>query len=61
LGVCSSADEQLMESLMTLHGDENSTQGKIKRIEPPASPDAKLAQRTVSRSKTLRRRAAPAK
>lgn len=26
LGVCSSADEQLMESLMTLHGEETATQ-----------------------------------
>lgn len=28
LGVCSSADEQLMESLMTLHGDEPAPSGK---------------------------------
>lgn len=61
LGVCSSADEQLMESLMTLHGDENPTQGKAERISARASSDAKLAQRTGSRTKTLRRRAAPAK
>jgi transcriptional regulator with XRE-family HTH domain len=36
LGVCSSADEQLMESLMTLHGDEGAVvQGKPTRLQAP--------------------------
>jgi len=43
LGVCSSADEQLMESLLTLHGDENAVQGKTMRLETPAAKPAKRA------------------
>jgi transcriptional regulator with XRE-family HTH domain len=31
LGVCSSADEQLMESLLTLHGEEGAAMGKALR------------------------------
>ena len=44
LGVCSSADEQLMESLMTLHGDEiNAAQaGKRSPAEPAAASVSKL-------------------
>lgn len=39
LGVCSSADEQLMESLMTLHGDESAAQAKqTLRLANPTSP-----------------------
>src|SRR5690606_29895874 len=38
LGVCSSADEQLMESLMTLHGEEGAA-GRIRA--PTAKPAAK--------------------
>lgn len=34
LGVCSSADEQLMESLMTLHGEETAVQQTEKRQRP---------------------------
>lgn len=36
LGVCSSSDEQLMESLMTLHGDEPGTTAKPHGIRKPA-------------------------
>ena len=35
LGICSSADEQLLESLMTLHGDETPT--RVRRISQPAT------------------------
>jgi transcriptional regulator with XRE-family HTH domain len=34
LGVCSSADESLMESLMSLHGSDST----VRRIEPPKRP-----------------------
>jgi transcriptional regulator with XRE-family HTH domain len=40
LGVCSSADEQLMESLMTLHGDEAAAASPALRLKKPASPPA---------------------
>ncbi|MGH8085398.1 MAG: helix-turn-helix domain-containing protein [Lysobacter sp.] len=33
LGVCSSADEHLLGSLMTLHGDETAAQQKTKRLD----------------------------
>ncbi|MCL1635710.1 XRE family transcriptional regulator [Luteimonas sp. SX5] len=61
LGVCSSADEQLMESLMTLHGEESPAQKEADRIGAPASRDAKPARRAASRTRTLRRKTAPAK
>lgn len=38
LGVCSSADDQLMESLMTLHGEATPAQRTGRRINPPAPP-----------------------
>jgi hypothetical protein len=54
LGVCSSADEQLMESLLTLHGDEGAArQDRARRI---AAPAAKPAAKTLA--KTPARRAA---
>lgn len=37
LGVCSSADEQLMESLLTLHGEEPRAETSAKPAPPPAS------------------------
>jgi len=41
LGVCSSADEQLMESLMTLHGDEaKPVRKQPQRIRKPVAPAA---------------------
>lgn len=43
LGVCSSSDEQLMESLMNLHGDEPGTSLKPGRIAKPAAPGRKRA------------------
>jgi len=56
LGVCSSADEQLMESLLTLHGDENAArQGKSTRLTaPPPAPTAKPARR-VAKKKAARK------
>ena len=48
LGVCSSADEQLMESLLTLHGDENAAQGKATRLKaPPAKPAKRAAKKSA--------------
>ncbi|WP_101925547.1 MULTISPECIES: helix-turn-helix domain-containing protein [Luteimonas] len=43
LGVCSSADEQLMASLLTLHGEESAAQGKTTRLAAPAAPPPKRA------------------
>jgi hypothetical protein len=40
LGVCSSADEQLMESLMTLHGDEAAAASPALRLKKPATQPA---------------------
>ena len=37
LGICSSADESLMESLMSLHGDA----APVRRVEPPAKRPAR--------------------
>ncbi len=48
LGVCSSADEQLMESLMTLHGEEGAA-GRIRA--PAAKPAAKATTRPAARQK----------
>ena len=55
LGVCSSADEQLMESLMTLHGDETNAQRteKSQKVSQANTPAAKL--------KTPRRNASTAR
>ncbi len=51
LGVCSSSDEQLMESLMTLHGDEAAArQGKARRLKAPAARPAKPAKRTARKT-----------
>lgn len=41
LGVCSSADEQLMESLLKLHGDDAPTLGTVRAVEPANSVEAK--------------------
>jgi hypothetical protein len=44
LGVCSSADEHLMESLLTLHGEEGAAQqSKPRRLTTPAGRPAKAA------------------
>lgn len=54
LGVCSSSDEQLMESLMTLHGDESTAQRTEKDIDTAATnataSKAKVARRNPSAS-----------
>jgi transcriptional regulator with XRE-family HTH domain len=56
LGVCSSADEQLMESLMTLHGEEGAAQKqhqqlKAARIKAPAhaTPVKKAKKKIVAK------------
>ncbi|MCD9033000.1 XRE family transcriptional regulator [Luteimonas sp. Y-2-2-4F] len=55
LGVCSSADEHLMESLLTLHGDETVVrQKRVRRIEAlPAAP-AKPAKRAATKKSARR-------
>jgi hypothetical protein len=55
LGVCSSADEQLMESLMTLHGDEMNAVQAEKR-QPAEAPNA-----SVSKLRAPRKTAAAAR
>lgn len=46
LGVCSSSDEHLMESLLTLHGDENAVRpGKVERLPPPTKMVPKARRR----------------
>lgn len=54
LGICSSADEQLMESLLTLHGDEGAArQDKARRIGAPAAkPAAKATARRAAKKAT---------
>lgn len=55
LGVCSSADEHLMESLLTLHGDEGAVrQDRPRRLEAPAGTPPKPARR-VAKKKAARR------
>ena len=61
LGVCSSADEQLMESLMTLHGEEGAARGgDARRIR---TPGAKAAAKTAAPAAPRKRAAkkAPAR
>jgi transcriptional regulator with XRE-family HTH domain len=41
LGVCSSADEQLMESLLTLHAEDGAPTQKPRRMDAPATRKAK--------------------
>jgi transcriptional regulator with XRE-family HTH domain len=46
LGVCSSSDEQLMESLMTLHGEETVAQEQQQRLQKqPKRPKAPAPQK----------------
>ena len=42
LGICSSADEHLLESLMTLHVDELAATSAPKRIAPPSATPAAI-------------------
>jgi hypothetical protein len=48
LGICSSSDEQLLESLMNLHGDESSAAPRIQRLGHTAS--------TATRAKPIDKR-----
>jgi transcriptional regulator with XRE-family HTH domain len=61
LGVCSSSDEQLMESLLTLHGEEGAvSQSPARRIQAPApapAPKARPAPTPKSKSKAKPARA----
>lgn len=53
LGVCSSSDEQLMESLMTLHGEEGAVvQTQPRRLQAPAKkvPAAKPVKRAAKKA-----------
>lgn len=49
LGVCSSADDQLMESLMTLHGEETAAQTAA--LAPPIEPAAAKPRARKARSR----------
>lgn len=62
LGVCSSADEQLLESLMNLHGDEAEPARKpAQRVrKPTASPAAKPAPKRAA-AKPAKKKAAARK
>lgn len=52
LGVCSSSDEQLLESLMTLHGEESAAQQrKAQRLAPPPAAPAKASKTTKAAGK----------
>lgn len=52
LGICSSADEHLMESLLTLHGEEGAAQqSKPRRLTTPASRPAKTTAKTARTTK----------
>lgn len=50
LGVCSSADEQLLESLMTLHGDESAPPTEPKRLARPAPGPQPAAKKPARRA-----------
>src|SRR5690606_32187936 len=50
LGVCSSADEQLLESLFTLHGDESTSVLAPRGVAAPEATTAPAAARRKSRS-----------
>ena len=61
LGVCSSADEQLMESLMTLHGEDSPAPQKARRIGVPASAKAKPRDHRTRARGAAARKSSPAK
>ena len=54
LGVCSSADEHLMESLLTLHGEEGAAQGETRRIKAPQPTPAKRVARKPAKKVAAR-------
>ena len=61
LGICSSADEHLLESLMTLHVDELAATSAPKRIAPPsATPTAIKPHDKRKGSRTTTKKAAVA-
>ena len=61
LGVCSSADEQLMESLMTLHGDDPPAPPNATRIGAPAAAKAKPRGRRAGAAPATAHKSSPAK
>ncbi|TYT25933.1 helix-turn-helix domain-containing protein [Luteimonas viscosa] len=52
LGVCSSADEQLMESLLTLHGEEGAAREAGVKRPRPAPANAVARERSPPRKRT---------
>jgi transcriptional regulator with XRE-family HTH domain len=56
LGICSSADESLMSSLMSLHGPEASTTGGHAAVTPPVRDLRHHRDSTAARSGSRRRR-----
>jgi len=50
LGVCSSSDEQLLESLMTLHGEESAAQQRkaAARLSPPVATAARTPRKKAA-------------
>lgn len=55
LGVCSSADEQLLESLMTLHGDEKAVHPrKAERLKAPVAAAKPRGRKAAPRSPKAR-------
>ena len=61
LGVCSSADDQLMESLMTLHGDDPPAPPNATRISAPAAAKAKPRGRRAGAAPATVHKSSPAK
>ncbi len=61
LGVCSSTDEHLMESLLTLHGDETPSPSKTRRINTPASGNAKPRPRRTRTTRAVAKDSTPLK
>jgi len=57
LGVCSSSDEQLLESLMTLHGDEITAQRTEKDVKAVATNAAPSKPKVVRRNPPAARKA----
>lgn len=53
LGVCSSSDEQLLESLMTLHGEESAAQQRkvAARLSPPVATTARTPRKKAAARK----------
>jgi transcriptional regulator with XRE-family HTH domain len=60
LGVCSSADEALMESLMTLHGEETIAQQAAEPAKRPAAAKPAGVAKTASRGRRTAKQEAPA-